>query len=683
LRTQASSGVTLVLSSSLQEVRGIGPRRAADLAKEGKVCVEDLLLTLPMRYEDRRLLLPLGDLPREGKVTVWGSIRSARLRRTRVRGFTIFDVVLADSTSEAAAIWYNQPYLGNVLKVGSQVVLFGEATLPEKGPRRPLFKNPEFELLAADPEGIHMGRIVPVYRRAGGLSPRALRSLIHRILSSLTGDLPEPLPASLVGSLHLEERGLAFRRLHFPDESTPLPLLASRKSASHRRFALEELYALQRRFARSRRLREGLEAQDFTTSRPARETLKSSAPFALTLSQARALDEILDDLARNRPMRRLLLGDVGCGKTLVVLLAIRAVMDRGGQAAFMVPTEILAEQHHRLAARLLSGAGRVMALLTSRTSWEVRRATLSGLASGEIGLVVGTHALIQETVRFKSLGLVVVDEQHRFGVRQRELLRAKGAAPHQLFLTATPIPRSLAHAFYGDLDVTRIEEMPPGRHPVKTFLKPPSARHEIDRLVRQEVEGGGRVAIVLPAIAARGSTLDASVLETYKRVSAGVFSDLGVGLLHGRLDPEERERTLQEFSGGALRVLVATTVVEVGLDVPEASGVVIESAERFGLSQLHQIRGRVGRGSRPSWCILVPAAKVSAEALARLRILTEISDGFEIAKRDLDLRGAGELMGFRQSGIPDLRVANLTRDLDLLEIARDEAFRIYANTTKS
>lgn len=381
-------------------------------------------------------------------------------------------------------------------------------------------------------------------------------------------------------------------------------------------------------------------------------------------------------------MRRLLLGDVGCGKTLVVLLALRLVMDRGGQAAFMVPTEILAEQHHRLAARLLSGAGRVMALLTSRTSAEARRAILSGLASGEIGLVVGTHALIQETVRFKNLGLVVVDEQHRFGVRQRELLRAKGAAPHQLFMTATPIPRSLAHAFYGDLDVTRIEEMPPGRHPVKTLLKRASDRHEIDRLVRQEVEQGGRVAIVLPAIA-RGTSLDACVLETYERVSGGVFSDLGVGLLHGRLGPGERERTLQEFSGGTLRVLVATTVVEVGLDVPEASGVVIESAERFGLSQLHQIRGRVGRGSRPSWCILVPAEKVSSEALARLQLLTELADGFEIAKKDLDLRGAGELLGLRQSGIPDLRVANLSRDLDLLEIARAEAFRFAASAPKS
>jgi ATP-dependent DNA helicase RecG len=465
--------------------------------------------------------------------------------------------------------------------------------------------------------------------------------------------------------------------VHFPEEAGALSLLESRTSAAHRRFALEELYALQRAFARSRRLRDALEAVDCPTSPPAREILKASAPFTLTGDQAKALEAILDDLGRRRPMRRLLLGDVGCGKTLVVLLAARAVTEQGGQVALMVPTEILAEQHHRQAVKLLGGTGHEIALLTSQTKSRAREELLSGIAAGRIQFVIGTHALIQEAVRFRRLAWVVVDEQHRFGVRQRALLRGKGAAPHELFMTATPIPRTLAHAFYGDLDVTRIEEMPPGRKPVRTLLKQRSQRDEVDRIIRQEVEGGGRVAIVLPAIAAGRISPEASALETYRRVSTGVFSDLGVGLLHGKLTPAERRRILQEFTQGSLPILVATTVVEVGLDVPEASGVVIERAERFGLSQLHQIRGRVGRGARSSWCILVPAENASPQILDRLLALTEISDGFEIARRDLELRGAGELLGLRQSGIPDLRIADLPRDFDLLEIARVEAFRNF------
>jgi len=674
-RTKSSEPTELRLDSSLTAIRGIGPRRAERLAEAGVLTVEDLLMHLPFRYEDRSRFTPVAGLSVNVPGTVRGTVQNARLRRTRIRGFTLFDLRLADDTGEIAARWINQPYLRNVLKDGSRVVLHGVPSLPEKGPQRPLFKNPQFEVLGEDPEGIHTGRIVPIYRRTGDLSTRSLRTLIHRALAALPEAMEDTLPEAAIQRLSLENRASALRHVHFPPAGTEASLLERGLSASHRRLALEELYRLQCAFSSARagrRLREGFACSVLEESQP---RLIQLAPFALTGAQKRALAEILADLARNFPMGRLLQGDVGCGKTVVALLAAVAVMQQGYQVAWMVPTELLAEQHARRAQELLGQTRHRLALLTSRSRALSRGDLLASIERGRVGLVIGTHALIQESVRFERLALVVVDEQHRFGVRQRDLLSGKGSNPHQLIMTATPIPRSLAMALYGDLDLSVIDEMPPGRSPVRTAVRTPRDRDKVYRFIREEVGRGGRAAIVVPAIRDSKLSPESSALSTFRRLSSTVFPDLHVGLLHGELSWEERDRIMREFSTGEVQVLIATTVLEVGIDVPEASVMVVEQADRFGLAQLHQIRGRVGRGVRPSWCILIPAERTSPPGVERLKILTETSDGFEIARRDLCMRGSGEFLGVRQSGIPDLRVADLPRDLDLLELARAELQR--------
>ncbi len=664
--------VVLRLGSSLTELRGIGPRRAECLAEAGIATVEDLLMVLPFRYEDRSRFIPVADLLVDAPATVRGTVRNARLRRTRIRGFTLFDLRLEDETGGIAARWFNQPYLRNVLKDGSLVVLHGVPSLPEQGPPLPLFKNPQFEVLGEDPEGTHTGRIVPIYRRTADLSTRSLRTLIHRALATLPEAMEDPLPEAAVRRLSLEDRASALRNVHFPPAGTEASLLAQGLTISHRRLALEELYRLQCAFARARGQRRSREGFPCFVPPDRQEGLIALAPFNLTDAQKRALAEILADLGRSYPMGRLLQGDVGCGKTVVALLAAIAVMERGYQVAWMVPTEILAEQHARSAEELLSKTSHAMALLTSQSRVSSGGELLASIAQGRVGLAIGTHALIQDAVRFRRLALVVVDEQHRFGVRQRELLGGKGSNPHQLIMTATPIPRSLAMALYGDLDVSLIDEMPPGRVPVRTAVRAPQEREKVYRFIREEVGRGGRAAIVVPAIRDSQLAPESSAMNTFRRLSSSVFPDLQVGLLHGKLSWEERQRIMREFSSGAVQVLVSTTVLEVGVDVPEASVMVVEQADRFGLAQLHQIRGRVGRGIRPSWCILIPAERTTPQGVERLRILAEISDGFEIARRDLSLRRSGEFLGVRQSGTPDLRVADLPRDLDLLEVARAE-----------
>ncbi len=671
-QVKASRAPSLRLGSPLTEIRGIGPRRAERLAEAGIASLEALLMCLPFRYEDRSRFTAVAELSVNSPATVRGTVQSACLRRTRIRGFTLFDLRLKDETGEIAARWFNQPYLRNVLKDGTRLVLHGVPAFPEKGPRRLLFKNPQFEVLGEDPEGIHAGRIVPIYRRTADLSTRSLRTLIHRVLAVLPEVIEDPLPIAVVRRLALEDRRSALRHVHFPPDGTEGALLAQGLTLAHRRLALEELYRLQRAFAHARdqrRTREG-----FPCSIPAdgQRGLTSLAPFPLTPAQKRALAEILADLGRSFPMGRLLQGDVGCGKTVVALLAAIAVMERGYQVAWMVPTEILAEQHARSAEDLLRKSRHAMVLLTSQSRISSGGDLLPSIEQGRAGLVIGTHALIQDAVRFRRLALVVVDEQHRFGVRQRELLGGKGSNPHQLFMTATPIPRSLAMALYGDLDISLIDEMPPGRVPVRTAVRAPQDREKVYRFIREEVGRGGRAAIVVPAIRDSQHSPQSSALSTFRRLSSTVFPDLQVGLLHGRLSWEERGRIMREFSRGEVQVLVSTTVLEVGVDVPEASVMVVEQADRFGLAQLHQIRGRVGRGVRPSWCILIPAERTTPQGMERLRILAEISDGFEIARRDLSLRRSGEFLGVRQSGTPDLRVAELPRDVDLLEVARAE-----------
>jgi ATP-dependent DNA helicase RecG len=654
----------LRLSTPLSGVRGIGVKRAAALAEEGLRRVEDLLLRLPFRYEDRGRFSSIASLSPGERATVKGTVERLRILRTRKRGFTILEAELRDGTGSLLAAWYNQVYLRNLFQPGVALVLFGEVASSASRPGRLLLKNPQFEVLGEDPAGIHTGRIVPIYRKTASLSTRSLRTLIHNILAALPGELPDPLPAVLAQRADLCTRGTAFREVHFPAPGTPAERLEQGETAARRRLALEELYRLQRGFARSRRLRSRRPAVRCPSPADLRSRLRGLCPFPLTAAQERALAEILADLDRPFPMQRLLQGDVGCGKTIVALLAAATAMEAGLQVAWMVPTEILAQQQMRVTLEILKGTRFRAALLTART-----RPSWAAVPGGPPDLVVGTHSLIQEGIDFDRLGLVVIDEQHRFGVRQRDTLRKKGRDPHQLFMTATPIPRSLALACYGDLEVSAIDELPPGRLPVRTVVRGDADRERIYRFIREEVARGGRAAFVLPTVHA-GKSPERSAVAAREKLAATAFPDLGVGLLHGGLDAPDRDAALRSFATGAAPILVSTTVVEVGVDVPEASVIVVEQADRFGLSQLHQMRGRVGRGSRPSWCILIPAEQASELACERMRILQEVSDGFEIARRDLEMRGPGEFRGLRQSGVPDLRVADLSRDLDLLEAAR-------------
>ncbi len=673
----------LELTASVETVRGIGPRRRDVLAESGIRTVEDLLLTLPFRYEDRSRFARIADLTPGDRATVTGRIAASVLRRTRIRGFTIFQARVEDDSGILTCLWYNQPYLKDLLKEGRNVVLFGEAVLPSRGRPVVQYQNPQVEILGEDPERVHTGRIVPIYRKLGDLSPRRLRGILHDLLRRLPREIPDPLPPDLSRRLEFPPRAEALREVHFPGPGTDPGLLEAGRTPSHRRLAFEELLALQVALATAREQRRRRMAPRLAPELESGRARERILPFRLTGAQEQALEEILRDLAGPSPMSRLLQGEVGSGKTAVALLGAVAVMEGGCQVALMVPTEILAEQHFRSAGRLLAPTRFRLALLTAGLPSEERRSTLAALAEGSVDLVVGTHALLQETVSFHRLGLVIVDEQHRFGVRQRALLQEKGGGhPHLLLMTATPIPRSLALAYYGDMDVSVLDELPPGRGAVRTVLRTGEDRERIYAFIRREAGEGRRTAIVYPLVReSKGRDLRSAAREA-EALARGPLAGVPVGLLHGRMSPEERNRVMAHFTSGRIRVLVTTTVVEVGIDVPEASVMIVEHAERFGLAQLHQLRGRVGRGAAASWCVLIPGEAISAEAEARLRILAETPSGFELARKDLEMRGPGELRGLRQSGDPGLRVADLVRDEDLLEIARQAALEIGRSSVR-
>ncbi len=669
------------LATALRYVKGIGPRRAEALEAAGLRSVEDLLFHLPFRYEDRSQFLPIVSLAPGLKGTVRGRVVTSALRRTRQRGFSIFEMLVEDRSGSIRAVFFNQPYLKTLLTPGRDVVLYGEAAPSRFGRRSLVLESPQFEVLAeGDQETIHTGRVVPIYPRLPELSGRAIRLLIHAILKSLPEALPDPLPAGLAAARGLPSRKEAFVRAHFPPEGIDLLDLQTGRSPAHRRLIFEEFFFLQLGFALARREMESecrpggaLRVDDAI-----RDRLRSVLPFRLTGAQRRTLKEIADDLRAPRPMNRLLQGDVGSGKTVIALLAALLVVENGFQVAFMAPTEILAEQHHRSFRRLLEGKGYAVGLLTAGVQGPARRQVLHGLRSGAVPILVGTHALVEDEVQFRALRLVVIDEQHRFGVAQRARLRSKSERPDVLVMTATPIPRTLALTVYGDLDLSVIDEMPPGRRPVKTVVRGDESRSRIYEFLRAQVSGGRQAYVVYPLVEeSEKSELKAAVAmaDTLKRE---VFPDIPLGLLHGRMKPEERETVMANFASGRLPLLVATTVIEVGIDVPNATVMVIEQAERFGLSQLHQLRGRVGRGVHESYCILMAGPGGTEDSRRRLEVMCETQDGFAIARRDLAMRGPGEFLGTRQSGLPDLRVGDVLRDHDILEDARREAFGIAA-----
>jgi ATP-dependent DNA helicase RecG len=656
------------LATPLRQVRGIGPVKARALADAGYHTVSDLLFHLPHRYEDRREVATVAAIAVGGSCTLRGRLTGMRRIHTRRRGLSVVRGVLEDATGKIPVVWFNRPYLSQQAPGEEEWLLHGPVRQGAAGPE---LLNPSCERAA---DAVHGARIVPVYPAAGPLGPAALRRIFDEVLAGtdLPRQVPEPLPEGLLAERGLPALGEALRSLHQPEPDGEVEALNRRRSPAHLRLVFGELLELQLALAL-------LRAREVAAPRTLhyriddrlRQTVRELLPFKLTAAQKRVLREVVDDLRGSHPMLRLLQGDVGSGKTIVAALALAVALENGYQGAFMAPTELLAEQHFANLQRLLGHRYR-LGLFTAASREPGR---LRALASGEIQLAVGTHALIQEGTAFRRLGLAVVDEQHRFGVLQRGLLREKGERPDMLpdmlIMTATPIPRSLALAAYGDLPVSTLDELPPGRTPVATEVVPASRRRQVYKVLREDLAAGARAYVVFPLIEESGQVAAASVAEMGEKVR-GFLAGIPCAVLHGRVPAAERERTMRAFASGEVQVLIATTVIEVGVDVPEATWMVIESAERFGLSQLHQLRGRVGRGERPSRCVAVHG-ELSETAERRLAVFRETTDGFRIAAEDLAIRGPGDVLGTRQAGLPRLRLADPVEHWDWLEAARDAA----------
>jgi ATP-dependent DNA helicase RecG len=722
-------------------VRGVGPRVAELLAAKDVRTAEDLLYHLPFRYEDRQHPRSLDELKPGETASVIAEVRGSALLRTR--RMPMFELTIGQGRHALKCLWFHAAYLEGKFQAGQTVAVYGKLE-PYRSTSNLKMIQPQWELLPdstddAETRLLEVGRITPVYESLSGskLASRWQRKVIFNLLETVRGAVPECLPQDMLARLDLPGRETALREVHFPPEGTSLSQLQSASTPAHRRLIFEELFFLELGLElKRRRLRERA-GISFATSDRVREAIREVLPFHPTAAQKRTLGEIVADMRQSSPMRRLLQGDVGSGKTIVALQAMLVAIENGYQAALMAPTEILATQHYLAARKLLERSSRRyrIVLLTGALDDERKRANRSLINRGEAQLVIGTHALIEEKVEFDRLGLVVVDEQHRFGVLQRFKLMKKPnqLEPDVLVMTATPIPRTLALSLYGDLDVSVLDELPPGRTPIVTRRVPGERSVDVWDFVRKQVGQGRQTYIVYPVIegtkddqpeldfshdesaaavdaptppqrtAARGTKAPAlfpdpaytsrsrapkskagelkSAVEMHEKLRTGPLAGLRLGLLHGRLDADEKEVIMHRFQRGEIDVLVATTVIEVGVDVPNATVMVVEHAERFGLAQLHQLRGRVGRGAAKSYCILVTGDRVSPLAEERLDAMVRTQDGFELAELDLAMRGPGEFFGTRQAGLPDFRVANLLRDRQLLELAKQEADR-HANASK-
>lgn len=717
-------------------VRGVGPRLAELLGAKSINTAEDLLYHLPFRYEDRQNPRSLDELKPGEMASVIAEVRGAALLRTRK--MPIFELTVGQGRFALKCIWFNGTYLKDKFHAGQTVAVFGKVE-PSRSSSNLKMIQPQWELLPdasddAETRLLEVGRITPVYESLGGarLASRWQRKVIFHLLEAMHGAVPECLPLEMLARLGLPRREQALREVHFPPEGTSMAKLQGALTPAHRRLIFEELFFLELGLELKRRRMRERAGVGFATGDNVREAIREVLPFHPTTAQKRALGEIVADMRQPSPMRRLLQGDVGSGKTIVALQAMIVAMENGYQAALMAPTEILATQHFIAARKLLERSSRKprVVLLTGSLDEDRKRRTRGQINRGEAQLVIGTHALIEEKVEFDRLGLVVVDEQHRFGVMQRFKLMKKpgpdgttGPEPDVLVMTATPIPRTLALSLYGDLDVSVLDELPPGRTPIVTRRVSDERADEVWRFVREQVGKHRQAYIVYPVIegtkddqpeldfahddaelaavppvkaprnnGARGKTAELfpgsaqeaspsaksglkSAVEMHEKLSRGPLAGLRTGLLHGRLDADEKEIVMRRFQRGEIDVLVATTVIEVGVDVPNATVMVVEHAERFGLAQLHQLRGRVGRGAAKSYCILMTGPRISPLGEERLQAMVRTQDGFELAELDLALRGPGEFFGTRQAGLPDFRVANLLRDREVLELAKAEAAR--------
>ncbi len=673
--------MSISLQTDVRMVKGVGPQRAELLAKRGIYTLEDLLNYLPFRYEDRIHFSKIKDIQPNGTYTLRALAMSGQAVRGMYGRDAIYHLLVQDDSGSLPCKFFHGGYLEGRLKPGQQLILHGKVEIDKLRPARREMVNPQIEVLTGEEvDSVEMGRIVPIYEAVGTFGTRQIRRAIYTTLQNLDPNIPDVLPPALLQQLHYPSRRDALIHTHFPDAGESLEALNLFRSPAQQRLIFEEffLYQLSLALGRSAVRKENAIAFRVREDK-VREALKRILPFKPTNAQKRVLAEIAADLEKPVPMNRLLQGDVGSGKTIVALQAAVIAIENGCQAALMAPTEILAVQHFLSARRILAPGGHTVELLISGLKPSEKTAARERIRSGEAQLVIGTHALIEEDVEFHRLGFVAIDEQHRFGVLQRKRLMDKAArhgnAPHVLVLTATPIPRTLSLTLYGDLEVSVLDELPPGRTPIETRTTTGQHLPGVWEFLRREVAAGHQGYVVYPVIEESKLELKAAI-EEYERLSKTVFPKLKLGLLHGRLPSEEKEDVMQKFRRNEVHILVATTVVEVGVDVPNATVMIIEHAERFGLAQLHQLRGRIGRGAQQSHCILVAPGRMTEDARARLETMVRTTDGFEIAETDLQLRGPGEFFGTRQSGQLGFHLANPIRDRQLLELARKEAFAL-------
>jgi ATP-dependent DNA helicase RecG len=698
-------------TTPVQFVKGIGPRIAEILAAKGIATADDLLHYLPFRYEDRLNPRGIAELRAGEMATVIAEVRTSGLFRTR--RMPIFQMTAGQGRARLKCIWFNGAYLKDKFQPGQMLALYGRVEL-NRGELQLL--QPQFEILAeADgdaeqkaAESLEIGRIVPIYESAGQgkLTTRWFRRIIHSALENLTPDLPESIPAAVRKRMDLVASRQALWKVHWPDAGESLNDLQSSRTPAHIRLIFEELFFIELGLELKRREQKAQTGIAFGLNDRVREAIKKILPFHPTGAQKRTLKEIAADMEKPYPMRRLLQGDVGSGKTLVAFESAIIAIENGYQVALMAPTEILAQQHYFSARQILEPSGYRIVLLTGSLEEDRKREIRRHIAQGNAQLVIGTHALIEQKVEFEKLGLVIVDEQHRFGVLQRFKLMKKsgetgdaanrrdaldrtgvGARPHVdmvtaepdvLVMTATPIPRTLALTLYGDLDISVLDEMPPGRTPIVTRRVGDERADEVWQFLRKQVTTGHQAYVVYPVIEENEETELKAAMKMYGELSKKIFPDLNVAVLHGRMEVDLKEQVMRLFQQGKIQILVSTTVIEVGVDVANAAIMVIEHAERFGLAQLHQLRGRIGRGAAKSYCILMTGGKVSEEADRRLDAMVRTTDGFQIAELDLEMRGPGEFFGTRQAGMPSFQVANLLRDRDLLELAKKEAAAVLA-----
>src|SRR5579863_1709001 len=709
----------LELTTPVQYVKGIGPRLAEILATKGIATVRDLLNYLPFRYEDRLNPRGIAELRPGEMATVIGEVRNSGLFRTRK--MPIFQLTIGQGRAKLRCLWFNATYLQDKFKPGAMIALYGKVEQDERT-RELQIVQPQFEILGDATDGsdsgadkkaaesLEIGRIVPIYESTGQgrITSRWFRRAIRTALDNLTPELPDPIPAAVRANLGLISPRAALWNVHWPAAGESFQDLQSSRTPAHIRMIFDELFFVELGLELKRRQQKAQTGIAFRLDEGVRAAIKKILPFHPTAAQKRVLKEIAADMEKPYPMRRLLQGDVGSGKTIVSFEAAIIAIENGCQAALMVPTEILAQQHYFSARRILEAAGYRIVLLTGSLEADRKRETRRHIAQGNAQLIIGTHALLEEKVEFANLGLVIVDEQHRFGVLQRfKLMRKSGDGseathvataasavrparstaasaqssppePDVLVMTATPIPRTLALTLYGDLDLSVLDELPPGRTPIVTRRVADERSPEVWEFVRKQIKAGHQAYVVYPVIEENEETELKAAIKMYRELSGRVFADFKVGLLHGRLDPELKDQVMRMFQKGELQILVATTVIEVGVDVPNATIMVIEHAERFGLAQLHQLRGRIGRGAAKSYCVLMTGGKVTEEGQRRLDAMVRTNDGFKIAELDLELRGPGEFFGTRKAGLPSFWVANIIRDAQSLELAKREAALVLA-----